>query len=310
MRLTPRTLASLFALEAAIFAFLAFALVDRRVHQMDPVYGVNQWGYRGAARGERQFGEIRVALLGGNAAFEPGMANGDTLATQILYQLQEFGRPSAQEYSIANVSQPQAGADSYVRTLRDYEFLDPDVVCVFDGYDALAGLPQHARERSLVFRATGYLPILPARMLGRPAWLSDPDTGIHDLLQDARTDPADVGCDGASKAYCAAMAETVRFALQRGHPIIVASPPFVSARHAAQQRSLGASLTQAFGGDPRFMYLDLGTAINLANRTASTDGIHRTVLGNHEVGQRIAVGALRLLERLRTVPKAPGGGSQ
>jgi hypothetical protein len=298
---TRRTLIVLFGLELLAFAFLVFALVDRRTHLENP-NGVNQWGFRGEARGERYDGEIRVALVGGSAAYEAATHHDDTLAMAILTQLQEVGRPVGIEYSIVNLAQPRVSAESYVDTLRRYAFLDADVVIVFDGYDAIEGLPPHAREHSMVFRTAGYLPILPARLLGHPAWLSDADGGTLDILQEGRTDPADVSCAGASKAYCAAMADTVRFALRRGRPIVVASPPSVSARQAAQQRSLGEMLTQTFGADPKFLYLDLGSVINLSNRTDSPDGIHRTVVGNHEVGQRIAVGILRLLERTRTAP--------
>lgn len=304
--MTRRTLTCLFALEAAIFGVLVFALLDRRAHQADPSFGINQWGYRGEARAEREPGEIRIALIGGSAAHEAGTALGDTMGNQILYQLEEVGRPTRQAYSLVNLSEPRAGADTFAGTLRRYDFLDPDVVCVFDGYDTLAGSSPHSRERSLVFGLTGYLPILPARMLGQAARLSDPDQAIVDVLQDGRTEPADVSCAGASQAYCAAMTDTVRFALQRGHPIVVASPPFVSSRHATQQRSLAAALTQTFGADPRFMYLDLGSAIDLANHTDSPDGIHRTVVGNHEVGQRIAVGVLKLMEDLKGTKRARG----
>jgi hypothetical protein len=308
--MTRRTILLVFALEAIVFAFLVFALLDRRAHKAD-VFGVNQWGYRGEARGERQPGEIRVALVGGSAAYESATNLEDTMAMAIVSQLQEIGRPRNQEYSLVNLAQPHVSADSYLGTLRRYAFLDPDAVAVVDGYDTIEGLPPHARERSAVFRAAGYLPILPARILGRPAWLSDPDGGTVEMLRDGRTEPADVGCDGASKAYCAAMADTVRFVLQEGLPIVVASPPFVTTRHAAQQRSLGALLTETFGSDPRFLYLDLGTAINLTHPAESPDGIHRTVVGNHEVGQPIAVGILRLLNRMRTTPvNAPPRGSR
>ena len=307
--MTRRTVGLVFALEAMVFAFVLFAQLDRRTHKAD-VFGVNQWGFRGEARGERQPGEIRVALIGGSAAYEAATKHEDTMAMAIVSQLQENGRPLSQEYSVVNLAQPRVSADSYVGTLRAYAFLEPDAVAVVDGYDANAGLPPHAREQSAVFRTAGYLPILPARLLGRPAWLSDPDGGILDMLQDGRTDPADVGCDGASKAYCTAMADTVRFVLQRGLPVVVASPPFVSTRHAAQQRSLGAYLSRTFASDPRFLYLDLGTAINLTHPAESPDGIHRTVVGNHEVGQPIALGLLRLLDRARAAPvNAPPRGS-
>jgi len=297
--MTRRTLIVLFGLELLAFALLVFALIDRRAHQADPT-GVNQWGFRGEARGERLDGELRVALVGGSAAYEAVTPHDDSLAMAILTQLQEKGRPLGIEYSMVTLAQPRVSADSYVDTLRRYAFLDADVVSVFDGYDAIQGLPPQARERSLVFRLLGYLPILPARLLGQPAWLSDADGGTLDMLQEGRTEPADVSCAGASKAYCAAMTDTVRFVLQRGRPIVVASPPFVSSRHAAQQRSLGEMLTQTFGSDSRFLYLDLGSIINLTNRRDSPDGVHRTMVGNHEVGQRIAVGILKLLEQTRT----------
>jgi hypothetical protein len=301
--MTRRTVAIMFALESVVFAFLVFALLDRRAHRADPV-GVNQWGFRGEARGERQPGEIRVALVGGSAAYEVSTNHTDTMAMAILSQLQEVGRPRNQEYSVINLSQPRVSADSYIDTIRTYAFLEPDAVAVVDGYDSIGGLPPHARQQSAIFRATGYLPILPARILGQPGWLSDPDGGTLDMLQNGRSEPADVGCDGASKAYCAAMVDTVRFVLQRGLPIVVASPPFVSSRHAAQQRALGVLLTRTFSSDPRFAYLDLGSRIDLTHRTESTDGIHRTVVGNHEVGQPIAFAILRLLERMRLVTAA------
>jgi hypothetical protein len=308
--MTRRTIVLLFSLETVVFAFLVFAQLDRRAHKAD-VFGVNQWGFRGEARGERQPGEIRIALVGGSAAYEAATKHADTMAMAIVSQLQEVGRPRNQEYSIVNLAQPRVGADSYVGTLRAYAFLEPDAVAIVDGYDTIEGLPPHARERSAIFRTTGYLPILPARILGRSAWLSDPDGGTLEMLRDDRTEPADVGCSGASKPYCAAMADTVRYVLERGLPIVVASPPFVTARHAAQQRSLAAFLTQTFATEPRFLYLDLGSAINLTHPAESPDGIHRTVVGNHEVGQPIALGILRLLDRTRTAPvSAPPRGSQ
>jgi hypothetical protein len=91
--LSRRMTLALFALEALAFAFLVFALIDRRAHQADPANGINQWGYRGDARGERLAGEIRVALLGGSAAFEAGTILEETMANNLLYQLQEKCRP-------------------------------------------------------------------------------------------------------------------------------------------------------------------------------------------------------------------------
>src|SRR5262245_13390718 len=147
--MTRRTMTALLALELLGFAFLAFALADRRYHQRDPVFGVNQWGYRGEARAEREPGEIRVALVGGSAAYEAALPNEATLASSLFFELRNAGSPSNQEYSVVNLAEPRLAADSYAATIRHYAFLDPEVVVIFDGYDRFVGLPAHARERSV-----------------------------------------------------------------------------------------------------------------------------------------------------------------
>src|SRR5205085_7969813 len=121
--------------------------------------------------------EIRVALVGGSAAFEPQLPAAQTLAGRLIIELRAAGARKHVVFSVVNLSQPQAGADTYAETLRDYEYLRPDVVVVFDGYDTLTGRPRFGRRQSAVYRVTGYLPLLPARLFNRPAWLSDPDNG-------------------------------------------------------------------------------------------------------------------------------------
>jgi hypothetical protein len=288
MKLTKPSAAFAVGGEVLVLACCVAALADRRMHQQNPFFGVNQWGYRDEARGSKEPGEIRVAMVGGSAAYEEGLEYSSTLAGTMFLELRQAGARSGQSYSVVNLSEPQVGADSYVDTLRRYEYLEPDVVCVFDGYDALEGLPPHARQRSAVFRITGYLPTLPARLLRRPGWMSDPDGAVAKILRDDRTDPADVGCVGASASYCGAMVDTVRFALELGHAVMVVSPPSVSRRHAQQQQSLGSVLMQTFGGTASFKYLDLGSVMDLSDPVHSPDGLHRTRIGNHVVGQRIA----------------------
>lgn len=296
--MTRRSVALLFAFEVLWFACLAFALLDRRVHQRDPELGVNQWGYRGEARAEREPGEIRVALIGGSAVYEPGVELVDTLTSQLFFELRAAGAPSGQAYSVVNLSEPRVGADTYAQTLRDYDFLDPEVVCILDGYDALEGMPPHARRQSAVFRASGYLPILPARLLGRPEWLSDAPGGIVDILRDGDA-AVDVSCDGASSAYCASMAAVVRLGLDQGRYVVVIGPPIVSRRHAVQQQSLQARLMQQFGGDARFMYVDLAPWVDMSKAANSPDGVRRTLEGNHIVAQQTGIAMVKLLAKAR-----------
>ena len=82
--MSVRWLAIAFAGELAALGLLGLVQVDRRVHRRDTAFGVNQWGYRSEMRVEREPGEIRVAILGGSAAFEAGVDVSDTFA----------GRPS------------------------------------------------------------------------------------------------------------------------------------------------------------------------------------------------------------------------
>jgi len=233
-------------------------------------------------------------LAGGSAAFEPGLPYAPTLGGRLYIELRAAGAPERQLYSVVNISEPGAGAASYPAMLRDYVFLDPDAICVFDGYDMPTGVPPRGRRQSLVFRLTGYLPVLTAQLLKQAGWMSDPDGGVADLLQDGRSaPPQDVSCAGASAGYCAAMANTVSAGLRFGRPVIVVSPPSVSARHRSQQQSLAEVLAREFGRDSRFLYLDLGRAMDLSSPEQSPDGLHRTDIGNHVVAQRIAAALLK-----------------
>lgn len=288
MDLTPRRLVLLFALDVAAIGALVLGQVDLRMHRRDPVYGVNQWGYRGEARGHKGPGpELRIAIVGGSAAFEAGTANPDTFASSLFFELQTAASGTDQGYSVVNLAAPRVGADTYPGTLRRYRFLDPDILVIFDGYDVLTGLPPHAREQSAMFSLTGYLPLLPAQLLGRPAWLSDADGGIAAELRDD-IGPEDVSCAGASRSYCAAMVDTVRTALDDlQRPVVVATPPAVSQRHRRQQQSLAEMLRGTFERDARFRYLDVTTEVSLERRINSPDGVRRTPVGNHEVAVRV-----------------------
>jgi hypothetical protein len=290
--MSRRTIAAILGLQALWCALLVGALVDRRWHQENTIYGVNQWGYRAEARGSKRPGELRVAILGGSAAFERGLAVDQTLAEQLFFELRQAGAPRHQSYTIANLSEPRAGADTYVDALRDYRFVQADAVCIFDGYDTLEGVPPHGRRRSLVFRTTGYLPRLSRSLFGLPEWMSDQDGGVAEILRDDGV-AADVTCEGASRSYCDAIVKTVTFGLAEGYPMLHVSPPSVSRRHLQQQRSLAERLRQTFRSEPRFIQLDLTAAIDWSNPEEVSDRIHRTGIGNHVVGQRIATTLLQ-----------------
>jgi hypothetical protein len=289
--MSGRTIAALFAFEFVAFSVLTVAQLDRKAHLGDPATAINQWGYRQEARAVKERNELRVAVVGGSTAFEGHLTYGATFAGKLLTYLNQLGAPKGHGFSVSNLAEPRVGADSYVQTLHDYAYLNPDAVVIFDGYDTMAGLPPHARRHSFVYRNAGYLPVLPARLLGRPGWMSDPDAGIVDALRDDRGGSTDASCEGASRRYCADMAATVSAALTAGYPVAVVSPPIVSEAHRRQQQSLAALLTQRFAADRRFKYFDTGQ-LDLDDPMNAVDRVRRTDLGNHIIAQRIAAGLI------------------
>jgi len=290
---SPARAWSLVAGQAIAVAVLALVLIDVHAHRrVETDFGVNQWGYRGPIQSVKHPG-VRIAFVGGSVAFAAETPWAGTIAAQLASAVngkQRWTRPGGPFASVDNLAEPAASADSYVATLRDYGYLDPDIVCVFDGYDAgTGGAAARGRRASLVFRSIGYLPMASTPLVDPAGSLSNPAGGVARASQDdGLPDAIDPSCAGSSAPYCAAIAETVRFVIQRRKAIVVATPPYVSARHEAQQRSLAEYLDRQFGHEPRFRYVNLGSIIDLRDRAQSADGLHLTVAASRTVAARLA----------------------
>src|SRR5262245_41919297 len=129
-------------------------------HRAERTAGVNRRGYRGAIVGAKRAGEWRLLMLGGSTVFGYGVFAAESLPAQLEAQLRARGV----EASVVNLGFNSEGAHAFAPNLRDYATLQPDVVILYEGYNDL--IPQHpntflGRHGSLVFRATGYFPILP-----------------------------------------------------------------------------------------------------------------------------------------------------
>jgi len=277
--------------EVVVYSGMAVAVADVRAHKRAELgRGLNARGFRGALRIHKAPAERRVVIVGGDAAYGSAVDWELSLAPALGNRLEQGWRSKHRRgelISVMNLSEPDAGASSYAGTLRRYAYLAPDVVCIYDGYAATDGVSVESREKSLVFRTTGYLPIL--GLHGRPQ-LSVPSAGVDPVLQDvnAQVDAAhDPSCERLSAAYCTAMAETVSSALAQGRSVVVATPPYVSARHRRQQESLAAALARQFGSNPRFQYIAVGASAELRNRSVSADGINLTAGGYEAVADRL-----------------------
>ena len=125
--------------------------------------GFNISGYRGKIVGGKRPGEQRVVVLGGSTAFGYAVHTDETFPYQLEEKLNaQRQRSGGGPVSVVNLGYNNEGAYSYKYTIRDYAYLDPDVVLLYAGYNDLGGPnTQVYRHQSPVFRMTGYMPTLP-----------------------------------------------------------------------------------------------------------------------------------------------------
>lgn len=126
--------------------------------------GFNVWGYRGPIARAKKRNEYRVVFLGGSTAFGYGVNWDQAIPAQLEQAIGSRG--AGRPITVINLAYNAQGAYSFVITMRDYAYLNYDLVCLYEGYNDLLGDPRYPnvasfRHDSPVFRATGYLPIFP-----------------------------------------------------------------------------------------------------------------------------------------------------
>src|SRR5262245_227609 len=166
----------------AAIAMIAVVGLDLMAHRRtEQLGGVNVWGYRGAVMREKQAGEIRIAVAGGDLAFGWGVAAGETLSAHIRQLVAlETDRPGQTLRPVTAVTLGAIGLDTgeYGDWLQRFAGLAPDIIClVVDPNRPMSGRRAMPNRRSRVFERFGYAPMLPlvaqekGQMSGRP-WLA------------------------------------------------------------------------------------------------------------------------------------------
>lgn len=121
--------------------------------------GYNIWGYRGPVAASKRPGERRMVMLGGSVAFGYGVSSDQTIPAK-LEPLLQAARPQT-PVSVVNLGWNSEGAYSFAFTLKDYAYLKYDAAILYSGYNDWMLNNQVYRHQSAIFRATGYLPIMP-----------------------------------------------------------------------------------------------------------------------------------------------------
>ena len=160
---------ALLAMSLSIVGALVLLLVADLVlhYRAERSAGLNRYGYRGPVVPRKQPGELRVVMLGGSTVFGYGVSWNESIPSQLEPRLQQrLGRP----VKVVNLGFNNEGAFAFVPNLEDFEYLDYDVIVLYEGYNDLPGDegPNRSvyRRDSAVFRAVGYYPILPLYLDG------------------------------------------------------------------------------------------------------------------------------------------------
>ena len=141
--------------------------------------GFNVWGYRGPVAKRKQPGEYRVVMLGGSTAYGYGVEWNEAIPAVLEQQLGQHRDEGP--FTVVNLGYNNEGAYSFVATLKDYDALQYDLACLYEGYNDMMANPERPnlsvfRRDSPVFRLTGYLPIFPIIFREKAAAMLSGDT--------------------------------------------------------------------------------------------------------------------------------------
>jgi lysophospholipase L1-like esterase len=286
-------------------------------------HGINLRGYRGPSVGRKQAGEKRIAILGGSTTWGFGLKAGQDFPAQLqrmLAELPDVSHPAP--INVLNLGFNNEGAYSFKFTLKDYAYLEPDVVVLYSGYNDVQQVENKIvfRHRSPVFVRTGFLPLLPAltidkftvwkrelsgsdeRTIFEPPDLKKIKNGdelsrqVGSLTQKGTTTDATTATCAEWQFYCEQISETVSVALKESKRVLVVTEPYISDEHVAQQAAIANMLSVRFAGNPNVHYLNLGTAVDLRDTSLCWDGMHLTEAGNRRIAAALVQPVRELLQ--------------
>src|SRR5258708_39739177 len=119
-------------------------------------YGINLWGYRGPAVGQKQPGEKRIVVLGGSTAWGFGLSVGQDFPGQLQRRFAERSLTAGDSLiRVLNLGFNNEGAYSFKYTLNDYNNLVNDAIVLYSGYNDLSENRRVFRHQSPIFIWTG-----------------------------------------------------------------------------------------------------------------------------------------------------------
>lgn len=256
-------------------------LVDSALHRRtERIGGLNKWGYRGPVLKPKEPDEIRVAVVGGRFAYGDGVGWEYSFPAALQRYVHQQWRPRHlnNPVSVVNLATPEDSPASFAVTLQDYDYLHPDVVIIVAEPGGDRADAQGWRRRSVVFRATGYLPALPDAV-----WRPSESVSAR----------AATGEHGGHEEILDLVAHTVA----AGRNAIVVTPPSRSAADVEHASALAAALRSRFDDAARVRFVNLDRAIDVRDPSISPDGIRLTRLGHEQVTEALTNPLLEMMHR-------------
>lgn len=326
-------------------------------HRVQDLSGVNVWGYRGEVVARKQPGEIRIVVVGGSTAFGYGLPPSEAFPSYLERDLNRTGRG---RFTVVNLGAPGQGAYGFQYDLQDFAYLKYDLAILYEGYNDLGpnDLPEDVphpydpntpartprqgvnellwRRQSPVFRATGYMPVLPlvfrekamsmlaggdldaayrgrtvfkpglatratARALMSAAAIADSVGAQLGRLSTHASPDRPVDDADRWRRYVDNVTTAVTTARRLRSTVLVVTQPYVSDAHVRQQRALAMALAERFAADPGVAYVNLGRVLDIRDRRIAYDGLHLVAQGNATIASHLVEPALRLLNDAPTV---------
>jgi hypothetical protein len=323
-----------FLLFAVVTSSMAFVLTVGVVfavdlwlhHRFEKSAGLNIRGYRGPVVGRKQHGEVRLVVVGGSTVLGYGLDWDEAFPHQLEVALNRSAT-AERRYSVINLGYNNEGAYSFRFTLEDYASLEYDAAILYEGYNDLSPPiknRQVIRRQSVVFRMTGYFPILPfiaaekamqlrygdiragyrgGKTVFKPGMIDRTTAGAiegslavqksleRQLGGSPIADPTSVNggsCGPIWSFYCDSVAAGIDYLRSKGKPAIVVTQPFMNDRHRAQQTELRRMLATRYAVDRDVVAVDLSGALSLKDLTLCWDGEHLTREGYAIIAEWLA----------------------
>lgn len=299
-----------FAAIAMLLAFVAVlsALLLADVYARHKFPLLNRHGYAGPIAGPKRPGEYRIVVLGGSTVLGYGYSPDWTKAFPAHLE-----NALGSGYRVINLGFNNTGAYSEWRALQQYAYLKADLAILYEGYNNLNGVNVFdMRERSFVFRWTGYYPMLPiivsekakawrygdarsgylGKVLFKPSLTKRTGAAALEAAEEMSKALDRVGMptaphesDDRITAYCQYVALAIDEARRQHVDVMTVGQPRLNDWHAQQQAALHRMLQERY---PSVPYVDLANTVDVKDRRLAWDGMHLTEEGNERIAQALA----------------------